>query len=139
MGKTHRKLGCMFTLMLAFAPLVHAQDGQVARGRYLVENVAICGDCHTPMLPTGQPDQSRLLKGAALAFQPIHPIPRWSGNAPDLTPRGALWKAWGENGVRKSLQTGLDPSGHPPDPPMPSYRFSAQDAEAIVAYLKTLR
>jgi mono/diheme cytochrome c family protein len=139
MGKTHRKLGYMFTLMLAFTPLVHAQDAQTARGRYLVENVALCGDCHTPMLPAGQPDQSRLLKGAALTFQPIHPIPKWNGNSPDLTPQGALWKNWGESGLRKFLRTGRDPSGQPPDPPMPPYRFSAQDAEAVVAYLKTLR
>jgi hypothetical protein len=129
----------MFTLMFAFAALVHAQDGQAARGKYLVENVALCGDFHTPMLPTGEPDQSRLLKGAALTFQPIHPIPNWNANAPDLTLRGALWKTWGESGLRKFLQTSLDPRGHLADPPMPSYKFSAQDAEAVVAYLKTLR
>jgi hypothetical protein len=71
----------MFTLMLVFAPLVHDRDGQAARGRYLVENVAMCGDCHTPVLPTGQQDQLRFLMGAALAFQSIHPIPEWSGDA----------------------------------------------------------
>lgn len=139
MGKTHRKLGYMFTLIFAFAALVHAQDGQAARGKYLVENVGLCGDCHTPKLPTGQPDQSRFLKGATLDFQPMHPIPKWNGKAPDITPQGAVSKRWGEDGLRKFLQTSLNPRGHPADPPMPSYKFSAQDAESVVAYLKTLR
>jgi mono/diheme cytochrome c family protein len=110
----------------------------VARGKYLVDNVALCGDCHTPMLPSGQPDQSRAMKGAALTFQPLQPIPKWSSAAPDLTPKGAVWKAWGENGFRKFLQTALDPRGHPADPPMPAYKFSPEDAEAVLAYLKTL-
>jgi mono/diheme cytochrome c family protein len=139
MGKTHRKLGCTFMLIFAFAPLVRAQDGQAARGRYLVENVALCGDCHTPTLPNGLPDLSRFLKGAALTFQSIQPIPKWNANSPDIAPGGAVWKNWGEGGLRKFLQTGLGPRGHPADPPMPSYKFSAQDAEAVVAYLKTLR
>lgn len=129
----------MFTFVFALAPLVHAQDAKVARGKYLVENVAICGDCHTPMLPTGQPDQSRSLKGAALTFQSIQPIPKWNAAAPDITPQGRLWMRWGESGLLKFLQTALDPRGHPADPPMPAYKFSAQDAEAVIAYLKTLR
>jgi mono/diheme cytochrome c family protein len=139
MGKTQFMWGCMFALAFAAAPLAQAQEGPAARGKYLVENVALCGDCHTPMLPAGQPDRSRLLKGAPLAFQPVHPIPEWSGNAPDLTPSGALWKNWSESGLREFLQTGLDPGGHSAAPPMPAYRFRAQDAEAVVAYLKTLR
>jgi mono/diheme cytochrome c family protein len=138
MGKTHYKLGCIFTLVFLLTPLVRAQDGQVAKGKYLVENVGLCGDCHTPMLPTGQPDSARFLKGAPLTFQSIQPIPKWNTKTPDLTPQGRLWKNWGENGLRQFLQTALDPRGHPADPPMPAYKFNAQDAEAVVAYLKTL-
>lgn len=128
----------MCTLLFAFAPLVHAQDAKLARGKYLVENVGLCGDCHTPMLAAGQPDQSRALKGAALSFQPIHPIPKWNPAAPDITPQGALWRKWGESGLLKFLQTAQDPRGHPADPPMPAFKFNAQDAEAILAYLKAL-
>jgi hypothetical protein len=76
MGIVHYKLGCVCTLLFALAPLVYAQDAKLDRGKYLVENVGLCGDCHTPMLPA--------------------------------------------------------------DPPMPAYSFNAQDAEAILAYLKAL-
>ncbi|MCP5432913.1 MAG: cytochrome c, partial [Alphaproteobacteria bacterium] len=30
----------------------------VARGKYLVNEIAKCGDCHTPMLASGEPDAS---------------------------------------------------------------------------------
>jgi mono/diheme cytochrome c family protein len=129
----------MFAFAFALAPLVHAQDDKVARGKYLVENVALCGDCHTPMLPAGQPDGSRSMRGAPLSFQPLQPIPKWVAAAPDITPQSPLWKRWGESGLLKFLQTALDPRGNPANPPMPAYKFSAQDAEAVVAYLKTLR
>jgi hypothetical protein len=34
--------------------------------------------------------------------------------------------------------TGIAYNGLPARPPMPQYRYSRQDAEAIVAYLKSL-
>jgi hypothetical protein len=34
--------------------------------------------------------------------------------------------------------TGRRPSGRVPDPPMPPFRLSREDAEAIVAYLRSL-
>jgi len=46
-------------LIFAFAPLVRAQDGPGGEGQVpLVENVALCGDCHTPTLPMALPDLS---------------------------------------------------------------------------------
>src|SRR4051794_35115437 len=33
------------------------------RGRYLVENVIACSDCHTPRKPDGSPDMSMYLAG----------------------------------------------------------------------------
>lgn len=37
------------------------------------------------------------------------------------------------------LQTGERPGGIAPRPPMPPFRMTRQDAEAVVAYLKSLR
>jgi hypothetical protein len=39
----------------------------------------------------------------------------------------------------KFLETGLDPEGHATDSHMPAYKLRPHDAEAIVAYLKTLK
>ena len=35
------------------------------RGRYLVDNVIACGDCHTPRTMTGAPDMTKYLAGNA--------------------------------------------------------------------------
>lgn len=118
--------------------LAPAQSDKVARGKYLTENVAICADCHTEHLANGMPNVAKQLRGGLLPFKPIAKMP-WAPLAPDLTPRGAIWQTFGEAGLVRFLQTGLNPSGNRPNPPMPPYRLSREDAEAIVAYLKTLR
>ena len=98
------------------------------RGEYLVNTVAQCGSCHTPLNADRQPDLSRNLKGAKLP----------DANAPDLT-AGALWARWKEDGVRRFLETGLEPSGAMAKPPMPRFQLRPDDALAITEYLKTLR
>jgi mono/diheme cytochrome c family protein len=48
---------------------------RVARGRYLVEDIGLCGDCHTPRDDKGEPVKDQWLKGATLDFKPIAPCP----------------------------------------------------------------
>ena len=130
-------------IALSCAPLLvfasSAQQSPAERGRYLVEEVAKCQDCHTPHLQNGQPDHSKWLKGAVLDFQPIRPILAWRALAPDITPSGRLFQKWGQKGMIQFLRTAIDPYGHPAGPPMPDYRLKAEDAEALVLYLKTLK
>jgi mono/diheme cytochrome c family protein len=109
------------------------------RGKYLVMEVAKCGDCHTPIGEKGEPDAVRWLKGGPLSFQPLQPVPKWEKAAPDLTSSGSVLRGWGEQRLVRFLQTGLGPRGSHADPPMPAYRLRAEDAQAIVAYLKTLK
>ncbi len=113
--------------------------GGVERGKYLVEEVAKCQDCHTPRGADGQLDQTKCLKGAVLDFQPMQPMKEWHKTSPDLTPGSRLWQRWGEKGLAAFLKTGLGPSGHAADPPMPAYKLNSEDAEAIVQYLKSLK
>ncbi|MBZ5592965.1 MAG: c-type cytochrome [Acidobacteriia bacterium] len=112
---------------------------QTERGKYLVEEVAKCQDCHTPRGADGQLDREKWLKGAVLDFQPMQPVKEWHKTSPDLTPGSRLWNRWGEKGITEFLKTGLGPSGHAADPPMPAYKLKAEDAEAMVEYLKTLK
>jgi mono/diheme cytochrome c family protein len=109
------------------------------RGKYLVEEVAKCQECHTPRGPDGQLDREKWLKGAVLEFQPIEPVKDWHKTSPDLTPGSRLWQRWGEKGITEFLKTGLGPSGHAADPPMPTYKLKAEDAEAMVQYLRSLK
>lgn len=104
-----------------------AEPGAVEYGKYLVEHVANCGDCHTPHKSTGDYDSSKALKGVTQ--------PKVS---PDLTSSG-LFSQWGERGMVKFLETGLDPQGHPAPSHMPAFKLRPHDAQAIAAYLKTLK
>jgi mono/diheme cytochrome c family protein len=126
-------------LMASFVLTLYAADAEkIARGKYLVE-VGQCGTCHTPKKDDGTFDETRLLKGAVLDIQPLTTIPRWHKTAPDLTPTSSLWKKWGEGAMYKYLQTGLAPSGRPAGPPMPQYKMTADDADAVIQYLKSLK
>jgi len=105
-----------------------------ARGKYLVENVGMCGDCHTPRNEKGEFIKEQWLKGAALDFKPITPMPVWA----EKTPAIAGLPGWEKDSAIKFLMTGVAYNGLPGRPPMPQYRFNQQDATAIVAYLKSL-
>jgi hypothetical protein len=47
----------------------------VTRGKYIVEDVAICTQCHTPHTSSAELDRSRWLEGSALWLQPASPDP----------------------------------------------------------------
>jgi mono/diheme cytochrome c family protein len=125
---------------LAFTGRGFAQTDKAARGKYLVEEVARCQECHTPKLPDGQFNKEKWLKGGALNVQPIDPIKGLHKTSPDLTASGRLWQGrWGQAALVKLLSTGLGPGGNPADPPMPTYKMTQDDAEAVVEYLKSLK
>lgn len=127
-----------FTLVFAGRGL--AQADKAARGKYLVEEVARCQECHTPRLSDGQFNKGKWLKGSVLNVQPIDPVNGWHKTSPDLTASGRLWQGrWGPAALVKLLSTGLGPGGNPADPLMPTYKMTQDDAEAVVEYLKSLQ
>lgn len=111
-----------------------AARAQLARGRYLVQRVGICSDCHTPRDAKGQLIEAKALQGAPIIFKPIVPLPGWAAvsvpiaGLPGFTDAQAI----------RFLTTGKDVSGKFAPPPMPAYRFTRRDAEAVVAYLRSL-
>ena len=125
----------LFVVLLFAAQLAAAQSNtaaQNARGRYLVERVGMCGECHTPRDEKGMPLPGRALAGAPIDFKPLNPMP-WATTAPEI----AGLPGWKDEQVVTFLMTGkLD--GKAPNPPMPGYRLSASDARAVVAYLRSL-
>jgi mono/diheme cytochrome c family protein len=115
-----------------------AQDAKVQRGKYLVEEVARCQECHTPKTETGAFDMAKSLKGAKLNIAAITPVQGWHAQSPDITSTSQLWQRWGDAGMATFLETAKNPRGGAAGPPMPAYTMKAEDAEAVVAYLKTL-
>jgi mono/diheme cytochrome c family protein len=116
-----------------------AELSGVEYGRYLAEEVAKCGDCHTPRKANGEFDTSKRLKGAKLDALAPCDIKDRGKKSPDLTPSGDLFRRWGAQGMVGYLKTGLDPEGHPAAAPMPAYKLRPHDAEAIVAYLESVK
>ncbi len=131
----------VIALLIGFgaATPVHGQaDAKIARGKYLVEEVARCQECHTPKLEGGEFDRAKWLKGAKLEVAPIATIQGWHASSPDLTSTSALWQRWGQDGLTKFLETAKNPRGGKAGAPMPAYTMSHDDADAIVTYLKSL-
>jgi len=106
----------------------------VERGRYLVEDVAMCEECHTPRDANGKLDESRRLQGAQIWIMPVHPDPNWAMNAPPLAGFGEFTDEQGE----AILEKGAGPNGVPIREPMHIYHMSHADAQAIIAYLRSL-
>jgi mono/diheme cytochrome c family protein len=126
--------GAVVWLLAVASPVVVRGAGDVQRGKYLVTRVAMCGQCHTPHDDEGKPEPGRELQGAALQFGPLFAMP-WSPAAASIA---GLPVAWTEAAVVKLLMTGEGRLGTPLAPPMPQFRMTRRDAEAIVAYLKSL-
>jgi mono/diheme cytochrome c family protein len=113
---------------------VPAQQSAVERGRYLVEDVAMCGECHTPRDENGQLDDSRALQGASTWIMPVHPTTKWAAHAPALAGFPGITEEQGED----ILERGRGPNGLPIQQPMHIYHMNHADATAIIAYLKSL-
>lgn len=116
------------------APPIPVSKTDVARGKYLVENVAMCGQCHTPRNSDGTLDQSHALQGAPVFLQPASPDPNWPLKAPRI---GGNPPASDQDMV-KLLTTGIWTDGKPLRFPMMPFRMNEADAKAVVAYLKTV-
>jgi mono/diheme cytochrome c family protein len=120
-------------------PLVgQTPDPKLERGKYIVEEVARCQECHTPRTATGEFDKMKWLKGATLIGVPSTPVQGWHQTSPDITSTSTLWMRWGQDGFAKFLATATNPRGGKAGTPMPAYMMKADDADAMAAYLKSL-
>jgi mono/diheme cytochrome c family protein len=111
-----------------------SQTGDVQRGKYLVEDVAKCAECHTPRDEQGQLDSERWLQGAPVWITPVHPTANWAEHAPAL----AGFAAYSDEDAANILERGIGTNGKTIQPPMHIYHMSHEDAAAVVAYLRSL-
>jgi mono/diheme cytochrome c family protein len=113
----------------------NTNGSSVARGKYIVEGVAMCGQCHTPHDSSGNSERSRWLQGAPVPWLPAKPDSDW----PLTTPRiGGTPLPASDADMVRLLTTGIWITGGPLRSPMPQFRMNRQDAESVVAYLKSV-
>jgi mono/diheme cytochrome c family protein len=115
-------------------PVAQSAADKIERGRYLVQQVAMCGECHTPRNEKSEPIPDQTLQGASTFFKPLQPIADWA----EYTPPLAGFPGFTDDQAITFLTTGKDPSGQLANPPMPQYRLTREDATAVLAYLKSL-
>lgn len=101
------------------------------RGRYLVESLGHCAECHTPRDALGGLDRSRWLGGA-----PIPGTPK--GRFPNITPAKLDWS---EADIAEYLSSGFTPNydsagGHMALVVTNFSHLAAEDRAAVAAYLK---
>ena len=119
----------------AFVTQVPADNGQLLRGRYLVEGPGHCGECHTPRNWTGGLDYMRWLFGA--------PNPDGEGKVPNITADKNGLGEWSQSDIDYYLESGFTPDFDTVGGSMVKVqenmaRLPAEDRAAIAAYLKNL-
>ncbi|MBI4527885.1 MAG: c-type cytochrome [Deltaproteobacteria bacterium] len=141
------KKGIVFIFLFSLAALVvigqepyqalSADSGaSPERGKYIVERVAMCVECHTPRDDNGRIIRTKYLLGAPVPVKaPPFPNMKWAIKAPAIAGLPGYTR---EEGIRL-LTRGITASGRVPDPPMPAFRLNSTDAAAVVAYLKSLQ
>ncbi|WP_424812874.1 c-type cytochrome [Roseococcus sp. YIM B11640] len=126
-------------LVAAFLSMpASAQDAAlVERGRYIVEVIGHCGNCHASRGPDGRPLPGRGLAGGRVLVEGT-----MRAVIPNITPdRETGIGAWTDADIERAMRQGVRPDGTLIGPPMPIalYRgISDPDMAAIIAYLRSV-
>ena len=120
---------------LAAAQAKGGIDSRLARGKYLVEGIAACGNCHAVRDPKGQVIAARGLSGGMVFDAPV-----FKAYAQNITPdpETGIGK-WSDEQLGKAIREGVRPDGTIIGPPMPIEflrSVSDDDLAAMISYLR---
>ena len=108
--------------------------GSVDRGRYLVERVVMCGECHSTRDQDGN-----IVSGTRFRGGPMPVRPTWPVDWPTAFPRIAGLPGYTDAQAMRLLTEGaIKRDGTQLRMPMPRFRMNAQDAADVIAYLRSL-
>lgn len=112
--------------------MVDPSDAETSRGRYLVEAMGHCAECHTARNPIGGLDLGRWMGGA--------PNPSGKGRIPNITPAALDWSA---GDIAYYLKSGFTPDfdsagGEMSEVVANLKHLPDADLAAIAAYVKAL-
>ena len=119
------------------APQSPSQEihGSIEHGRYLVHDVAMCPQCHSPRDEGGNLIDSKLFEGG-----PIPVRPPWPNDWAILAPRNKGLPGYDDAMAMRLLTQGaIGRDGKQLRPPMPRFHMSRQDAADVIAYMRSLR
>ncbi len=112
-------------------------DAELERGRYLVEVLGHCGECHTPRTNSGLGgmDTSRWLSGG--------PAPEGDSKIPNITPHEDGLASWSQSDIAYYLESGFTPDFDSVGGTMVSVqqnmsKLPKSDLNAMAKYLKSI-
>ena len=119
------------------------EDPLITRGRYLVNDVSQCPFCHTPRRSDGMLDPTRFLAGVDCMLD-VAPLDDQVGclHARNLTDHPTGLANASDDEVKDAILNGIGTDGRNLVGVMPYWVFHNMDdldADAIVAYLRTVR
>jgi len=133
---------------------VDAPDLAIERGRYIMNNLGACTFCHTPLLPDGSRDNTKLLAGFNCFIDAAPP-----GTPANMLPPGVPDSAFGclssrnltnhETGlknatdqqIKDAIRNGNGVDGRKLIPVMPYWVFhnmTESDLDDVIAYMRTV-
>lgn len=133
--------GALWLMIAAHGWTAGARDrvelkGNVEHGRYLVENVAMCGECHSPRDAKGEIIPEQRFTGAPIPVRSPWPNDEWAIEAPR---NGGLPGYTDELAMRLLTQGAIARDGRQLRSPMPRFRMTPQDAADVIAYMRTFK
>ena len=107
--------------------------GNVTRGQYIAEHVAMCVECHSPRDESGRIIHGREFMGGTLPFKPPE---GWAMRVPRN--RGLL--GYDDDQAMRLLTEGaIGRHNEQLRPPMPRFRMTKADAADVIAFMRSLQ
>ena len=114
--------------------VVAVPRGDIEHGRYLVERVVMCFECHST-----RDEQGNIIPATRFFGGPMPLRPPWSADWPTVNPRIAGLPGYtDELAIRLLTQGAIKRDGTQLRRPMPPFRMTPQDAADVIAYIRML-
>lgn len=124
-------------VLIAGWSLTAAAETPVERGRYLVESIAGCGNCHSLQ------DAGGVVPGKEFAGGPPIKDAAFDAWPANITPdKETGIGSWSDAEIVRAIREGVDRDGRLMGPPMPFWLYrdiADDDVNAMVAYLRTVK
>jgi hypothetical protein len=113
---------------------VQGMTGNVEHGQYIVENIAMCVECHSDRDAAGNIIESTRFHGG-----PVTVRPPWPNDWAIRAPRNAGLPGYDDDQAMRLLTEGaIGRDGRQLRPPMPRFHMSKQDAANVIAFMRSL-